>query len=100
MARQAIYPDPFKKFACELGVARRPQEQKHPLRHRWESRVIQWLEPPTAGVGTSSGTPVSTPRNFLSGSPIRIPSDPMENSRSVDSCAPVRFFITEIALHT
>ena len=48
----------------------------------------------------TNGTPVSTPRNSRSGSPTRMPPRSSLNSRMVRSCAPPRFFTTEIAWRT
>ena len=45
------------------------------------------------------GVPVSTPWNFVSGSPTRMPPS-SRNSRIVRSCGPLRFLTTERACRT
>ena len=53
-----------------------------------------------SAVPTYVGTPVSTPWNLDNAAPARTATGPIISSRIVDSCMPVRFFTTEMALRT
>jgi hypothetical protein len=97
VAGDAVAP---QQLAGEVGVARRRQQQQDPLPRVLRAAPAHCPALSPAGPSRSCGTPVRIPRKSESGSPMLMPSRPMRSSRMVRSCAPVRFFSTEIAWRT
>src|SRR5687768_1634615 len=88
-----------------LGQDRVPfrgRENEEPLLAAFDARSRQKFLPSRSGSAAPSnrGTPVSTPRKFLKGSPTLMRPASRRNSRMDLSCAPPRFLTMEIAWRT
>src|SRR5690606_12155288 len=87
-----------QQLAGERAIAGRRQQQQYPLFVAHGRAGVH--APEATFLPAGRGTPVSTPLNCRNGSPSWMPAEVRVSSRMLRSCAPVRFFSTDMAWRT